>query len=136
MMSPAPRFPPNATTIPATKGTGHIAKGIFSDIMGFGGMKVITDRAATYFNRVLTILNLILLINLNSLAGADLMQYLWICVIGGIAFVALMIFDLLVIYPDEINFRDIRSDVMGGTKKKVEEIDKKLDTLIARLEKP
>ena len=92
------------------------------DIIGFGGLKVISDRAATYANRVLTILNLVLLINLNSLAGADLMQYWWVGVIGTIGFIALMIFDLYVIYPSEINFRDTRSDVMDGMHRKLDRI--------------
>lgn len=98
------------------------------DVMGFGGLKVISDRAATYANRVLTILNLILLINLNSLAGADLMQYLWLGILSFMAFILLLVFDLVVIYPSEINFRDIRSSVMG-------DMHTKLDLLVADMEK-
>jgi hypothetical protein len=90
------------------------------DVMGFGGLKVISDRAATYANRVLTILNLILLVNLNTMAGADLMQYLWLGVLGFVAFIALLVFDLVVIYPSEINFRDTRSNVMGDMHTKLD----------------
>jgi membrane protein YdbS with pleckstrin-like domain len=98
------------------------------DIFGFGGMKVITDRAATYANRVLTIINLVLLVNLNVLAGADIMQYMWVGLLGLVAFIVLIVFDLVVIYPQEINFRDTRSDVMG-------EMHRKLDELLKEKEK-
>lgn len=96
------------------------------DIVGFGGMKVITDRAATYANRVLTIINLLLLVNLNTLAGTDLLQYWWLGVLGAIGFLAIMVFDTFIIYPQEINFRDTRSNVMGDMHTKLDKIYDKL----------
>lgn len=80
--------------------------------LNLGGLKIITDRAATYANRVLTVINLLLLVNLNVNQGADLWQYLPLVVVGTLGFIILMVIDMVIIYPQEIEYRDERSPTL------------------------
>lgn len=93
----------------------------------YGRFKIITDRAATYAGRVITVINLLLLVNLNLTTGTDLFQYIPLAIIGGVLFFIAMIFDMVVIYPQEVTYRDNRSKVMSGIDKRLKEMEGKLN---------
>jgi len=74
------------------------------DIGGIGGWKFIGDRALNYLGRVISLISFALVLNINSILGVDVWTYAPYA-IGFIVFgILFMIFDTLVILPQENRF--------------------------------
>jgi hypothetical protein len=91
-----------------------------------GTWKVIADRTMNYMSRAVTLINFILLINISSLLGSDMMQYAGIGMLLGIGGLVFMIFDIIVIFPGENNYLSRNNPMLLSMEKDIKEINERM----------
>ena len=91
-----------------------------------GGWKFIGDRALNYLGRVISLISFALVLNINSLLGVDVWTYLplfALCLAAGILF---MVFDVMVILPQENKFCFKQNPVIQEMHDDIKELKKRL----------
>jgi hypothetical protein len=94
--------------------------------LNVGSWKVIGERALNYLGRVISLINFVMLINISRMLGTGIKDYIpfaIVCIIGGILF---MIFDILVIMPQENTYLFKNNHEIQEMKRDLKELLKRL----------
>lgn len=94
-----------------------------------GGWKFIGDRALNYLGRVVSLVNFILVLNINNLLGVDVWSYAPWFAASLIAGALFMVFDTLVILPQENKFCFTQNPVVMAIHKDVGRLEKEIAEL-------
>lgn len=92
-----------------------------------GSWKAIGERALNYFGKLITLINFILLINVSAILGADLLVYLPVFLLILTLGVLFMIFDILVILPQENKYLFRKNPEIQEIKSDIKEMRRLLD---------